>query len=140
AKRHVTVPLSAATTVLAYPPPPIQARAAFLEDMQTGKVLFEQNADERLPMASTTKITTAVVALQRSRLTDLVTVSAPAASIGESTMALRRGERLSVLNLLYGLLLNSGNDAAIALAEHAAGSVQRFVAMMNQLARSLHMR
>lgn len=133
-------PLSADTTVSAYPAPPLRAKAAILVDLDTGKVLLAQNADARLPMASTTKITTAVVALQRSRLTDMVTVSQNAATVGESTMGLKAGERLSVLDLLYGMLLNSGNDAAIALAEHTAGSEAKFVGMMNDLARRLGMR
>ncbi len=132
-------PLSAASTVLAYAPPPIQARAAFLVDMQTGKVLYEKNPDQRLAMASTTKITTAVVALQHARLDSLVRASHRAATIGESTMVLQEGERLTVRQLLYGLLLNSANDAAITLAEHVAGNEPRFVAMMNELARLLHM-
>ncbi len=132
-------PLSAASTVLAYARPPIQARAAFLVDMQTGKVLYEKNPDQRLAMASTTKITTAVVALQHARLDSLLRVSHRAATIGESTMVLQEGERLTVRQLLYGLLLNSANDAAITLAEHVAGSEARFVAMMNELARLLHM-
>jgi hypothetical protein len=91
-------------------------------------------------MASTTKITTAILALHQSRLTDVVTVSDRAARVGESTMSLRRGERVTVLQLLYGLMLNSGNDASVALAEHVAGTESRFVGMMNDLARALHMR
>jgi D-alanyl-D-alanine carboxypeptidase len=133
-------PPSAATTVLAYPPPPIQAHAAFLVDMRTGRVLFAKNPDEQLPIASTTKITTGILAIHMSRLSDLVRVSNAAATVGESTMALRRGERVSVRELLYGLLLNSGNDAAVALAEHVAGSQKRFVWVMNQLAEELGMR
>jgi hypothetical protein len=125
--------------VLAFPAPPIQARAAYLVDMESGRVLYTKNPDARLPMASTTKITTAALVLQRSHLNDLVTVSRRAASIGESTMALQKGERLTVRQLLYGLLLNSGNDAAIALAEHVGGTEERFVRMMNALARTLHM-
>lgn len=132
--------VSAATTVLAYPAPPIQARAAFLLDMGTLRVLYAKNPNERLPMASTTKITTAVLTLARAHLSDMVTVSEKAATIGQSTMSLRTGERLTVEQLLYGLLLNSGNDAAIALAEHVGGSEARFVAMMNALARTLGMR
>lgn len=133
-------PLTSATTVLAFESPPIQARAAFLIDMTSHRVLYTKNADVRLPMASTTKITTAAVVLAHARLTDMVTVSQKAATIGESTMSLVKGERLSVEDLLYGLLLNSGNDAAIALAEHVGGSESRFVGMMNELARALDMR
>jgi hypothetical protein len=131
--------LDASTTVLNFPPPPIRARAAYLIDMDTHRVLYARHAGEELPMASTTKITTAAVVLQRARLNEMATVSRRAASIGESTMALRRGERLSVRDLLYGLLLNSGNDAAITLAERVGGTEQRFVGMMNQLAHVLHL-
>lgn len=134
-----TAPLTANNTILAYPAPPVAARAAYLVDVQTGKVLYEKNPDARLPMASTTKITTAAVVLDHAHLTDMVTASKAAANIGESTMELRQGERLSVKDLLYGLLLNSGNDAAVALAEHVGGTQAHFVAMMNSLARRLHM-
>lgn len=132
--------LTAHNTVLGYAPPPIAARAAYLIDLATGHVLFAQNANQRLPMASTTKITTAIVALQHSHLGDLAWVSKRAAGIGESTMVLSRGEQLTVQQLLYGLLLNSANDAAITLAEHVSGNQERFVGLMNRLARKLHMR
>lgn len=132
--------LSAANTVLAYPGPPVMARAAYLVDMNTGKVLFRKNANQRLAMASTTKITTAIVTLMHAHLADMVTTSKAAATIGETTMALHRGERLPVKDLLYGLMLNSGNDAAVALAEHIGGTQAHFVAMMNALARKLHMK
>ncbi|HEX8917537.1 MAG TPA: D-alanyl-D-alanine carboxypeptidase family protein, partial [Chloroflexota bacterium] len=132
-------PLTAADTVLRFAPPPILARAAYLIDQETGAVLYAKNPTMRLPMASTTKITTAVLALEHGGLDHLVRVSRNAASIGESTMGLRQGERVTVFQLLYGLLLNSGNDAAIALAEHVAGSEGRFVAQMNALAQTLGM-
>jgi D-alanyl-D-alanine carboxypeptidase len=132
--------LSAWTTVLAYPPPPVQARAALLLDMTSREILYAKHGDRRLPMASTTKIMTAAVVLAHARLNEMVRVSKKAASIGESTMALVKGERLTVKQLLYGLLLNSGNDAAIALAEHVGGTERGFVGMMNALARHLGMR
>ncbi len=132
--------LTARNTVLGYAPPPIMAKAAYLIDLKTAQVLFAKNANQRLPMASTTKITTAIVALQHSHIGDLAWVSKRAASIGESTMVLSRGERLTVEQLLYGLLLNSANDAAVTLAEHVSGNEERFVGLMNRLARKLHMR
>src|SRR5579884_1207712 len=138
--RPTPVVLDAATTVLNYPPPPLRARAAILVDERTGKVLYAMNADARLPMASTTKITTAAVVLDHAKLGALVRASRAAAAIGESTMELQQGEVLSVHDLLYGLLLNSGNDAAVALAEYVGGTQRHFVAMMNDLARRLHMR
>lgn len=131
--------LTAENTVLGYVPPPVMARAAYLIDLPTGRVLYAKNADHRLPMASTTKITTAVVVLQHAKLHELAWVSKRAATIGESTMVLARGEQLTVEQLLYGLLLNSANDAAITLAEHVSGNEERFVGLMNQLARKLKM-
>lgn len=133
------VRLTAATTVLDYLAPPVSATAAYLVDMDTGKVLYSKNANARLAMASTTKITTAIVALMHAHLSDMVTASNAAANVGESTMSLHAGERLSVRDLLYGMMLNSGNDAAVALAEHVGGTQAHFVAMMNALARSLHL-
>ncbi len=112
--------LTAENTVLGYAPPPIMARAAYLIDLTTGRVLFTKNANQRLPMASTTKITTAMVVLQHAKLGELAWVSKRAATIGESTMVLARGEQLTVEQLLYGLLLNSANDAAITLASQCS--------------------
>lgn len=133
------VRLTAANTVLDYPAPPVSATAAYLVDMDTGKVLFKKNANARRAMASTTKITTAILTLMHSHLSDEVTASKAAATVGESTMSLRAGEQMPVRDLLYGLMLNSGNDAAVALAEHVGGTQKHFVAMMNALAHSLHM-
>jgi len=137
--RPVPAPQTAATTVLAYPAPPIQAKAALLIDASDGQVLYSKNANAELPMASTTKITTAVLTLEHAKLSAMVRVSEQAATIGQSTMGLRAGEVLTVRQLLYGLLLNSGNDAAIALAQYVGGTVQHFVVMMNTLAHTLHM-
>jgi D-alanyl-D-alanine carboxypeptidase len=131
--------LTAAGSTLHFAAPPVQARAAYLVDMDSGRTLYARNADARLAMASTTKITTAILAIQHGHLHDLVRVSRRAATVGESTMVLRTGERLSVHDLLYGLMLNSANDASIALAEHVSGSVESFVVRMNGLARRLHM-
>jgi serine-type D-Ala-D-Ala carboxypeptidase (penicillin-binding protein 5/6) len=117
----------------------VLASAAFLYDVTAGRVLYAYDATAHLPMASTTKIMTAWLALRYGHLDDWVTASAAAATIGESTMYLQQGERLRLRDLLYGLLLPSGNDAAIAIAEHVGGSQQRFVAMMNREARSLGM-
>ena len=132
--------LSPETTTQAYPPPPILARAAALLDADTGQWLLLKGADRPLAMASTTKIMTAVLAIEHGHLDDRVLVSAKAASIGETTMGLVAGERVRVRDLLYGLLLPSGNDAAIALAEYLGGSVQGFARMMSAKASSLGMR
>lgn len=131
--------LTTADSTLHFAAPPVQARAAYLVDMDSGRTFYAKDVDARLAMASTTKITTAILAIQHGHLHNLVRVSRRAATVGESTMVLRAGERLSVHDLLYGLMLNSANDASIALAEHVAGSVEVFVARMNALARRLHM-
>ncbi len=120
-------------------PPTLLAEAALLGDESTGEVLWEKNAHQRRAVASTTKIMTALIALERASLEEEVVVSAAAAYTGGNRVGLAPGERLSVRDLLYGLLLNSGNDAATALAEHVAGSVEAFVGLMNAKAQTLGM-
>ena len=115
------------------------ASAAILVDVDSGRVLYEQNADAQMLIASTTKLLTALVALQEGDLRETVTVSANAAGTEGSSMYLQAGEQLTLETLLYGLLLCSGNDAAVAIAEHVGGSVEGFVAKMNALARELGM-
>jgi D-alanyl-D-alanine carboxypeptidase (penicillin-binding protein 5/6) len=117
--------------------PKITARAAILIDADTGKILFSHNANARLPMASTTKIMTALLVLETLDLDTKVKVSANAvATIGSKTM-LVQGEVLTVEQLLNALLVVSGNDAGVALAEAAAGSVKAFVEKMNTKADAL---
>jgi len=115
----------------------VTSTAAILVDAQSGDILFSHNATTRLPIASTTKIMTALVALEKLDLNKQVTVSARAVSTIGSKSGLEQGESLTVEQLLYALLVVSGNDAAIALAEAAAGSVEAFVAEMNKRAESL---
>ncbi|MBR3641597.1 MAG: D-alanyl-D-alanine carboxypeptidase [Oscillibacter sp.] len=115
------------------------AAAAILVDADSGRVLYEKNADERMRIASTTKLLTALVALELGDLADVVTVSAAAAKTEGSSMYLRAGEQLTLETLLYGLLLCSGNDAAVAVAEHISGSVSAFAEEMNAAARRLGM-
>jgi D-alanyl-D-alanine carboxypeptidase (penicillin-binding protein 5/6) len=117
--------------------PAVSARAVLLADAVTGTTLCEKRSREPLPPASTTKIMTALVALERGNLADLVTVPAEALEVGEASMGLVLGERLSVEDLLYGLLLTSGNDASVAIAMYIAGSVDGFVALMNERAETL---
>jgi len=139
--RHGPVVLPPVTPVTPYtlPAPPALARAAYLYDVTAGRVLYAKNAETNLPMASTTKIMTALLAITYGHLDDMVTASYAAATIGESTMYLRQGEHLTLRDLLYGLMLPSGNDAAIAIAEHVGGSTPAFVAMMNREAALLGM-
>lgn len=119
-------------------PPPVSAPAFILVNPQSEEVLLERAADRRLPMASTTKIMTAIVTLERTKLTDTVVVPRSAISAGGSTSHLVAGERLSVRTLLTGLMIASGNDASIALAAHVGrGSEARFVRYMNAEAKEM---
>jgi len=121
-------------------PPAVGARSALLVDADNGQVLFSQNPDQRLPMASTTKIMTALIIIEETDdLTVPVTISQRAAEVGESSIYLTAGEQMMVGDLLKGLLVQSGNDAAVALAEFNAGSVEAFVDKMNARAAGLGM-
>ena len=120
------------------PAPPVAAKAVLVGDGKTGEILFERNAEARVPMASITKLMTALVTLENRRPDDVVTVHGPAPSIGESTIQLRAGEKLPVGDLLAAALIQSANDAAYALASEVGdGSVPTFVALMNAKAREL---
>lgn len=112
----------------------LNSRAYVLMDPITGRILLEKNASEKRAMASTTKIMTAIVALENGDLSSTVKVSKKAAAVGGSSFHLQAGEEMSMESMLYGLLLPSGNDAAIALAEHVGGNVESFVEMMNMKA------
>lgn len=114
------------------------ARAALLMDGESGRVLYEENADEPMLIASTTKIMTALVALERCPLDRVYTVTAEDMAEG-SSMYLAAGERIALEDLLYGLMLSSGNDAALAVARCTAGSVETFVEWMNDKAAALGM-
>lgn len=117
--------------------PEISAAAACVMDADNGDILYEKKSDERLPMASTTKIMTALLVIERCDLNGIVTVSANAASAEGSSAYLNAGDRIYARDLLYGLMLNSGNDAAVAAAEYAAGSEEKFTVMMNERAAEL---
>ena len=122
------------------PPPAIDAAAAVLMDAASGQVLYAHNPHQRRAPASTTKILTAIVALEFGNLDDVVTVSEHAASTEGSTMDLVAGERYTLRELLWGLMLESGNDAAVAIAEHISGSEAAFARLMNDTARRLGLR
>lgn len=119
----------------------VSARSAILYEPETGTVLFEKNANEERAIASTTKILTAVVALENAKLTDTVTVPKSCVGIEGTSMYLQEGEKLTVSDLLYGTLLRSGNDAATTLAYFVSrGDVSRFVDMMNETAKRIGMK
>lgn len=113
------------------------AKAACILDQKTGRVLFEANMHRRLPMASTTKVMTALLAIERGRLDEPVTCSPGAFGISGTSIYLQQGETLTLEQMLYGLMLASGNDAAAAIAEHIGGSQEQFAAMMNERARQI---
>jgi D-alanyl-D-alanine carboxypeptidase (penicillin-binding protein 5/6) len=117
--------------------PPLSARAAVLMDFASGKVLYDKAAHQRLPPASTTKIMTALLTLERRQLDAETTVSPLAAGMPGTRMGLQAGQRFTTRELLYGLLLPSGNDAAVALAQQGAPSVDAFVERMNARAREI---
>ena len=115
----------------------VAAKGAVLIDAKSGRVLFGQNENERFPMASTTKIMTALLALENCALDEEVTASENASGEPGTSIYLGVGETLSMEEMLYGLLLRSGNDAAVAIAEHVSGSVEAFAARMNARAAEL---
>jgi D-alanyl-D-alanine carboxypeptidase (penicillin-binding protein 5/6) len=114
----------------------IAAKAAALMNAQTSKILWAQNQDLRLPPASTAKILTALVVLDQSRTSDVVTIRAEALRVSGATTQLRAGEKLTVGDLLHAMLLGSGNDAATALALHTGASIENFVQRMNHKAHT----
>lgn len=129
-----------AAIVRAEPPKPgTSAEAAALIDVKSGRLLYAQQGDKRMRIASLTKIMTAIVAIEQGKLSDQVTVSKNAFGKEGSSIYLKLGEEMSLHHLLYGLMLRSGNDAATAIAEHVGGSEEGFVYLMNEKARELGM-
>jgi D-alanyl-D-alanine carboxypeptidase (penicillin-binding protein 5/6) len=120
-------------------PPRVVAKAAILADEATGQVLFERNAGVARAMASTTKVMTALLALERLNEDRVVVIGAGPPKVGEESLRLRKGERLTVRQLLLGLLVKSANDAAVALAEAVDGSESAFVRRMNRKAAALRL-
>lgn len=117
--------------------PTINSRAAIVYERSSGKILYGKEENEKRKMASTTKIMTAIVVLENTNLDDIVTISSKAAGTGGSRLGLHKDDKISIQDLLYGLLLCSGNDAAVALAEHVSGDLSNFANMMNSKATSL---
>ena len=117
----------------------LSAQKAILMDAQTGRVLYEREADARSLIASTTKIMTALVICEQCNVLDRVRIPKEAVGIEGSSMYLREGEILTVQELLYGLMLHSGNDAAVALAIYCGGTVEGFAGLMNDKARKLRL-
>ncbi len=117
--------------------PEITAEAAVLIDMDSGEILFEKNSAKKSKIASLTKVMTAIIALEHKKKGDQILISKRAATIGENSMGISEDESYSLEELLYGLILHSGNDAAYAIAEGTAGDVETFVGWMNIKAKEL---
>lgn len=115
----------------------LYAQSAALMDADTGRVLYEKNGYKEMPMASTTKIMTCIVALENAKLDDIVTVSKYASTMPDVQLNIREGEQFKLSDLLYSLMLESHNDVAVAIAEHVGGSVEGFAKMMNKKAKEL---
>jgi serine-type D-Ala-D-Ala carboxypeptidase (penicillin-binding protein 5/6) len=142
--RRALVGIAVLACALAAPaagsPPPIAARSYYVVSTYDGQVLAARAAARATPMASITKLMTALVALEHARLDELVTVPVVAAGVGESTIFLRPGERIPVRDLVVAALVPSANDASVALAHHVGrGSVAGFVELMNVKARALRL-
>lgn len=118
-------------------PSNLNAKYALLMDATNRRVLFEKSGYEQVPMASTTKIMTLIVALENGNLNDIVTVSKQAACMPDVQLNMNTGEQYILSDLLYSLMLESHNDTAVAIAEHIGGSVEGFAAMMNDKAKEL---
>src|SRR5690625_2328576 len=117
----------------------ISAEQAIVIDGNSGRVLFDKNSDEQRPIASITKVMTALLAIEYGNLKEKVTVSKEATEVTGSSIYLQPEEQITLEDLLYGLMLRSGNDAAMAIAEHIGGSVEGFVFLMNEKAKYLGM-
>lgn len=115
----------------------IRSRAAVVMDAQTGRILYAKNPELRLMPASTTKLMTALVVVERMNLSDTVTISRRAAETPATRIGLKEGDRVTVESLLYAALMKSANDATVALAEAVAGTEEKFVDLMNRKAMSI---
>lgn len=117
----------------------VSASAAILMEQETGRVLYDHDADEIHRIASITKVMTAILAIESGKMDEMTTVSKRAVYTEGSSIYLQQGEKIKLEDLVYGLMLRSGNDAATAIAEHVGGSVEGFVFLMNQKAAEIGM-
>src|SRR4030042_6721410 len=118
--------------------PVVDGESGIIVDFESGKILYEKNSNKRMQIASITKLMTAIIALEEGNLDEIITISEEAAAQEGSKIWLLSGEQITLRNLLYAVLVHSGNDAAYAIAEHLGnGDVKIFVEKMNQKARDL---
>lgn len=115
----------------------LDSRIALIYDRASGRILYEKNGNKQTPMASTTKIMTAIVVLENANLNEVVKIDSKAAGTGGSRLGLKKNDKITVNDLLYGLMLRSGNDAAVALANYVGGSIDGFADMMNRKAEEM---
>ena len=118
----------------------VSAANAVLMELESGRVLYEKEAHEKKRIASITKIMTAILAVELGKLDDMVTVSDRAFGTEGSSLYLKSGQKMKLEDLVYGLMLRSGNDAAVAIAEHVGGSLEGFIYLMNQKAEEIGMK
>ena len=126
-------------TSYAQPKVDVSAEASILLDQSTGDVLYEKNAHNKQQIASITKIMTAIIAIELGQMNEEAKTSRRAIYTEGSSIYLEQGEKMTIEDLLYGLMLRSGNDAAVAISEHIGGSVEGFVHLMNEKAKWLGM-
>lgn len=119
--------------------PKLNSRMAVAYDRNSGTVIWGKNENKKTAMASTTKIMTAIIAIENSDLSEMITVSQKAAGTGGSRLGLKKEDKITMRDLLYGLMLVSGNDAAVAIAENVGGSVEGFAELMNAKAKELNL-
>lgn len=119
--------------------PTINSRRYIIYDRTSGRTIYGKDENKKTSMASTTKIMTSLIVLEKCNLTDTVTITAKASGVGGSRLGLKTDDKITVNDLLYGLMLRSGNDAAVALAIHIAGSVEEFAKLMNNKAKELNL-
>ncbi|MFE8703003.1 D-alanyl-D-alanine carboxypeptidase family protein [Cytobacillus sp. FJAT-54145] len=118
----------------------ISAKGAILMEQESGRVLYERNAHTQMRIASITKIMTAILAIESGKLEEEVEISERAARTEGSSLYIKPGDKVKLIELTYGLMLRSGNDSAVAIAEHVSGSVEDFVKIMNKKAKEIGMK
>lgn len=117
--------------------PKISSKYAIVLDRNSKSILYGKNEKSKTKMASTTKIMTSLIVIENCNLNDVVEISAKSAGTGGSRLKIKKGDKITVKDLLYGLMLRSGNDTAVALAEHVGGSIEGFAVLMNEKAKEL---
>lgn len=117
--------------------PKLNSKYAIVLDRNSKSILYGKNEKSKTKMASTTKIMTSLIVIENCNLNDVVEISAKAAGTGGSRLKIKKGDKITVKDLLYGLMLRSGNDTAVALAEHVGGSIEGFAVLMNEKAKDL---